>query len=76
MKNLIILLTTLFVACGAQAQEAKKEIKENMLRSAGCYLAYPGPEQQVYSPTPEGYAPFYISHYGRHGSRWLIGKQA
>lgn len=76
MRNLIVLLTTLFVACGAQAQDAKKEIKENMLRSAGCYLAYPGPGQKALSPTPEGYAPFYISHYGRHGSRWLIGKQA
>ena len=23
------------------------------------------------TPVPEGYAPFYISHYGRHGSRYL-----
>jgi hypothetical protein len=23
------------------------------------------------TPAPEGYKPFYISHYGRHGSRWL-----
>ena len=22
------------------------------------------------TPSPEGYKPFYISHYGRHGSRW------
>ena len=25
------------------------------------------------TPTPEGYEPFYMNHYGRHGSRWLIG---
>ena len=22
------------------------------------------------APAPDGYTPFYISHYGRHGSRW------
>ena len=76
MKNLIVLLTMLLVGLGTEAQNARKEIKENILRSAGCYLAYPGPEQEALSPTPEGYIPFYISHYGRHGSRFLIGKQA
>lgn len=25
------------------------------------------------TPAPEGYKPFHIEHYGRHGSRWLIG---
>ncbi len=24
-------------------------------------------------PAPKGYKPFYVSHYGRHGSRYLIG---
>ena len=76
MKNLIVLLTMLLVGLGTEAQNARKEIKENILRSAGCYLAYPGPEQEALSLTPEGYIPFYISHYGRHGSRFLIGKQA
>ena len=40
----------------------------------GVYYAYPietgtgTPSQQT---APEGFEPFYISHYGRHGSRWL-----
>ncbi len=25
------------------------------------------------TPAPQGYHPFHIEHYGRHGSRWLIG---
>jgi hypothetical protein len=25
--------------------------------------------QSTYTPAPTGYEPFYISHYGRHGSR-------
>jgi hypothetical protein len=33
-------------------------------------MAYPGPIQQVLTPAPQGMKPFYISHYGRHGSRF------
>lgn len=36
----------------------------------GVYYAYPVTET-VLASAPEGYKPFYISHYGRHGSRWL-----
>ena len=34
------------------------------------YYAYPAPTEAP-APAPEGYEPFYISHYGRHGSRWM-----
>ena len=37
---------------------------------AGIYAAYPGPVQTQLTPAPEGYEAFYISHYGRHGSRF------
>ena len=40
----------------------------------GVYYAYPiesGDTTPFVQPAPEGYEPFYISHYGRHGSRWL-----
>ena len=33
-------------------------------------MAYPGPTQQKLTPAPRGYKPFYLSHYGRHGSRF------
>ena len=36
----------------------------------GVYYAYPVIETSL-AEAPEGYEPFYISHYGRHGSRWL-----
>ena len=35
------------------------------------YYAYPVTES-ANTPAPKGYKPFYISHYGRHGSRYLI----
>jgi predicted alpha-1,2-mannosidase len=40
----------------------------------GVYYAYPiesGHEKPQLQSAPVGYEPFYISHYGRHGSRWL-----
>ena len=44
-----------------------------MLRSpdkcGSVFYAYPEPAE-TQSPAPKGYKPFYISHYGRHGSRY------
>ena len=34
------------------------------------YYAYPTPSYSS-TPVPEGFTPVYISHYGRHGSRWM-----
>ena len=34
------------------------------------YYAYPS-NPHIQTLAPEGYVPFYISHYGRHGSRWI-----
>ena len=50
-------------------------IRENPDRAAGVHHSYeyrPGPE----TPAPKGYKPFYVSHYGRHGSRRSIGSAA
>ena len=59
-----LLITSLY------AQTAYEEIHENILLSASNYMAYPGPTQHKLTPAPRGYKPFYISHYGRHGSRF------
>ena len=53
-----------------RAQTAAHEIRQNVLCTASNYMAYPGPIQQVLTPAPQGMKPFYISHYGRHGSRF------
>ena len=39
-------------------------------RSGGVYYAYPDVEPTAVA-VPVGYEVFYVSHYGRHGSRWL-----
>ncbi|MDO4159064.1 MAG: metallophosphoesterase [Prevotellaceae bacterium] len=37
----------------------------------GIYYAYHYDSTATRTPAPEGFTPFYISHYNRHGSRWL-----
>lgn len=39
--------------------------------AGGIYRAYPA-EADSMPAAPAGYKPVYISHYGRHGSRWVI----
>ncbi len=53
------------------AQTTREEMAENLNKTGGVYYAYPV-EKSVNTPSPKGYKPFYISHYGRHGSRYLI----
>lgn len=43
-------------------------------KMGGVYYAYPATETEL-AAAPEGYQPFYISHYGRHGSRWMTSDQ-
>lgn len=73
MKRLVFIFVAVCIAVSLPAQQVKKEIMQNPCLSASNYLAYPGPEQNNLTAAPKGYKPFYISHYGRHGSRYLIG---
>lgn len=61
-KTLTAALLLLSMAIGAQTLSPE--------RTAGTYMAYPVVSADRID-IPEGWAPFYISHYGRHGSRWL-----
>ena len=53
----------------------KDDFKRDIRQSANNYQAYPDKNLPSLTPSPEGYVPFFINHYGRHGSRWLIGKR-
>ena len=72
MKKIFLLCPVLCSCLIAEAQSARDEIKSDTHLSASNYLAYPGPTQGDLTPAPEGEKPFYLSHYGRHGSRYLI----
>lgn len=70
-KWLIILLIAATSVHGAIAQARFDEITATPGKAGGVYYAYPVTES-ANTPPPAGFEPFYISHYGRHGSRYLI----
>ncbi|MCH5242455.1 MAG: histidine-type phosphatase [Muribaculaceae bacterium] len=70
-KILAFLLSIISFSLSAQIENATGH------ELAGNLLAYPYVEvtPPPLTPAPEGYAPFHMEHYGRHGSRWLIGPE-
>ena len=74
MKRLTLLITAC-VAISASAQTAKEELKANVYLSGSNYIDYDNQlATEPLTAAPKGYEPFYMSHYGRHGSRWLISE--
>ena len=75
MNRISIIVIGLLCGGAAVAQTAREEFKENFYLSGSNYLDY---DRQLsttpLTAAPKGYEPFYMSHYGRHGSRWLIGE--
>ena len=57
-------------AYSAPSGDLKAWIMSSPQQMGSIYYAYPTPEA-VRTPVPDGYEPVYISHYGRHGSRWM-----
>ena len=60
----LLALCLMLLLCVASNAQGLRE------RQGGVYYAYHAPEF-ISTDVPQGYHPFYISHYGRHGSRWL-----
>jgi len=71
MKRLLICAVAVAMALTAAAQGMREEIKAHPEKAAGVYRLSPA-EFAEQSPAPKGYKPFYISHYGRHGSRYIL----
>lgn len=51
------------------AQTIREQVLDPVEHSAGSSMAYRF-EASPYTAPPAGYEPFYISHFGRHGSRY------
>ncbi|MBP3790312.1 MAG: histidine-type phosphatase [Prevotella sp.] len=86
MKKTVLLSFVLTFCLGMYAQtdarltddrlSAHEEITRNRYLCGSNYLDYDRyPATKPLTKAPKGYEPFYMSHYGRHGSRWLIGKR-
>lgn len=70
MKKLFMILCALGMILCITAQNSRKDIQKNLRLSGGSFLAYPGPSTHKQTSAPKGKKPFYISHFGRHGSRY------
>lgn len=69
--RIISTLAALAICAAAAAQTDRAEIAATPEKAGGVYLAYPVETSQN-TPAPKGYKPFYVSHFARHGSRYLI----
>ena len=77
MKRLTLMMMLAAQMMTMAAQTAREEIQANKYLAGSNYLDYDRQmTTKALTPAPKGYTPFYMSHYGRHGSRWLISKDA
>ena len=70
-RFLLISLVMLFAATATTAQTSREEIDAHPHIAMFSHSVYAAP--YFFKPiadAPKGYEPFYISHYGRHGSRY------
>jgi len=72
LKKSTILIVSLMLYPLFGLAQTKDEVRANYRLSFGSYTSYPEDVSENYSKVPQGYKAFYISHYGRHGSRYLI----
>lgn len=71
MRKLLLIAILACISTIIRAQSVRDELHSNIDKAGSNYFAYPGPSEPM-TPAPAGKKPFYISHYGRHGSRYLI----
>ena len=71
IKSFLLLLASCLLSLATLAQSARSFIERDYNFAAGNYALYPESGLPQLTPAPQGYTPFYISHYGRHGSRYL-----
>ena len=72
-KKISSLLTALLLGCtllSAQQYDVLDKVRADARKSWGMEGPHRLEEMAVPSKSPKGYKPFYISHYGRHGSRY------
>ena len=79
LRYMIVTLLTvhfsLLTSLSSWAQPKVKDLIRQAPSYASCnYYIYPDSITTPLTPSPEGKKPFYISHYGRHGSRYISSR--
>ena len=75
MRRFFIIVAVAVLGALALQAGVRDDFKAHPKMSANNYQAYPDTVLPAITAAPEGYEPFFINHYGRHGSRWLINEK-
>ena len=72
MRKIFVALSVLLLAFSVKAQIIKRDQvnADNLKKMAGSVYAYEAPTEPL-TPAPKGFKPVYLTHFGRHGSRFL-----
>ncbi len=72
MKKILVSVFALFIAfvSFSQTYDVREKVMSDRYKASGCEGPYRF-DAEPQTPSPKGYEPFYISHYGRHGSRYM-----
>ena len=72
MRKIFVAFSVLLLAFSVKAQIIKRDQvnADNLKKMAGSVYAYEAPTEPL-TPAPKGFKPIYLTHFGRHGSRFL-----
>lgn len=75
--TLSLLAAGTLLGANASTMQPKPADEITSREFAAQYYAYPYIDKAApeLTESPDGYEPFHIEHYGRHGSRWLIDQR-
>jgi hypothetical protein len=74
VKVLAISISLFCLLSPSHAQTVRDLIIQNPTYASCNYDVYPDSVPNNLTPSPKGKKPFYISHYGRHGSRYISSR--
>ena len=70
-----LLLPLLLLPLQAVGQTTREAILSDPAKAGGLMYVYDYKAETPLSPAPKGYKPFYFSHFGRHGARYVLRMQ-
>ncbi|WP_302589970.1 hypothetical protein [uncultured Muribaculum sp.] len=70
----ILFFASMALATGLTLSSSNLLPAPNAYEAADQYLQYPyrTANPPALTPSPAGYEPFHMEHYGRHGARWIV----
>lgn len=74
MKKIVLSCLCVLSSLGLFAQSNEEILKQDPCKAACSFYVYDYKTVQEMTPAPEGYQPFYISHFARHGARYCTSE--